>query len=106
MGTCIQHGDLFYSAGLHRNRCLPRLTQEKKLGRRFRKMQVNGPEGARVCLVCRSKSSDRGSGGLPVAACSRPLTDFPCLSGVQVKEFGQGKGGLPSAAGSRPLTTN
>ena len=33
-GTCIQQGDLFYSAGLHRNRCLPQLTQEK-LGRGF-----------------------------------------------------------------------
>ena len=28
-GTCIQQGDLFSSAGLHRNRCLPQLTQEK-----------------------------------------------------------------------------
>ena len=28
-GTCIQQGDLFYSAGLHRNRCYPQPTQEK-----------------------------------------------------------------------------
>ena len=28
-GTCIQQGDLFYSAGLHRNRCQPQLAQEK-----------------------------------------------------------------------------
>ena len=27
-GTCIQQSDLFYSAGLHRNRCQPQLTQE------------------------------------------------------------------------------
>ena len=31
-GTCIQQGDLFYSAGLHRNRCWPQQTQEKKSG--------------------------------------------------------------------------
>ena len=30
-GTCIQQGDVSYSAGLHRNRCQPQLTQ-KKLG--------------------------------------------------------------------------
>ena len=29
MGTCIQQGDLFYSAGLHKNQCQPQLTQEK-----------------------------------------------------------------------------
>ena len=28
-GTSIQQGDLFYSAGLHRNRCSPQPTQEK-----------------------------------------------------------------------------
>ena len=33
-GTCIQQGDLFYSAGLHRNRYWPQLTQEK-IGRGF-----------------------------------------------------------------------
>ena len=26
-GTCIQQGDLFYSAGLHRNRCQPDQTK-------------------------------------------------------------------------------
>ena len=31
-GTCIQQGDLFYSVGVHRNRCWPQLTQEE-LGR-------------------------------------------------------------------------
>ena len=31
-GTYIQQGDLFYSAGLHRNRCWPKPTQEKKSG--------------------------------------------------------------------------
>ena len=36
-GTYIQQGDLFYSAGLHRN--------EKKSGEGLEKMQVNGPEG-------------------------------------------------------------
>ena len=35
-GTCIQQGDLFYSAGLHRNPCWLQLTQEK-LGRCFGK---------------------------------------------------------------------
>ena len=34
-GTCIQQGDLFYSAGQHRN----------KLGEVLEKMQVNGLEG-------------------------------------------------------------
>ena len=34
-GTCIQQGDLFYSAGQHR----------KKLGDVLEKMQVNGLEG-------------------------------------------------------------
>ena len=29
MGTCIQQGDLFYSAGRHRNQFSPQLTQEK-----------------------------------------------------------------------------
>ena len=35
-GTCIQQGDLFYSAGLNRNQYQPQLTQEK-LGRGFGK---------------------------------------------------------------------
>ena len=35
MGTCIQQGDLFYSAGQHR----------KKLGEVLEKLQVNGLEG-------------------------------------------------------------
>ena len=43
-GTCIEQGDLFHSAGLHRYRCWPQLTQEK-LERGFGKTQVNGPEG-------------------------------------------------------------
>ena len=34
-GTCIQQGDLFYSAGQHR----------KRLGEVLEKMQVNGLEG-------------------------------------------------------------
>ena len=34
-GTCIQQGDLFYSAGQYR----------KKLGEVLEKMQVNGLEG-------------------------------------------------------------
>ena len=36
MGTCIQQGDLFYSAGLPRIRCQPQPTQEK-IGRGFGK---------------------------------------------------------------------
>ena len=43
-GTCIQQGDLFYPAGLHRNQYWPQLTQVK-IRRGFGKMQVNGPEG-------------------------------------------------------------
>ena len=35
LNTCIQQGDLFYSAGQHR----------KKLGEVLEKMQVNGLEG-------------------------------------------------------------
>ena len=35
-GSCIQQGDLFYSAGLHRNRCQPQPRQEK-VGREFGK---------------------------------------------------------------------
>ena len=36
-GTCIQQGDLFYSAGLYRNRCLQQPTQEKR-GKGFGKI--------------------------------------------------------------------
>ena len=43
-GTCIQQGDLFYSAGLHRNHVLATAdTGENRRG--VEKMQVNGPEG-------------------------------------------------------------
>ena len=42
MGTCIQKGDLFYSAGLHKE---PVLATEKRWGEVLEKMQVNGPEG-------------------------------------------------------------
>ena len=35
-GTCLRQGDLFHSAGLHRNRCYPQPTQEK-IGRGFGK---------------------------------------------------------------------
>ena len=31
-GTCIQQGNLFHSADLHRNPCLQQLTQEKLRG--------------------------------------------------------------------------
>ena len=43
-GTCIQQGDLFYSAGLHRNRVLATANTGKKSGEVLEKMQVNGPE--------------------------------------------------------------
>ena len=43
-GICIRQGDLFYSAGLHRNYELATANTEK-IGRGFGKMQVNGPEG-------------------------------------------------------------
>ena len=43
-GTFIRQGDLFYSAGLHRNRVLA-TAKQKNLGEVLEKMQVNGPEG-------------------------------------------------------------
>ena len=43
--TCIQQGDLFYSAGLHRNHVLATATQEK-LGEVLEKMQVNELEAS------------------------------------------------------------
>ena len=42
--TCIRQGDLFYSAGLHRNHVLT-TANTGEIGRGFGKMQVNGPEG-------------------------------------------------------------
>ena len=42
--TFIRQGDLFYSAGLHRNRVLA-TAKQKNLGEVLEKMQVNGPEG-------------------------------------------------------------
>ena len=40
-GTCIKQGNLFYSAGLHRNQYWPQLTQgKKKLGRGFGKNAI------------------------------------------------------------------
>ena len=42
-GTCIQQGDLFYSAGLHRNHVLATANTEIS-GEVLEKMQVNGPE--------------------------------------------------------------
>ena len=44
-GACIQQGDLFYSAGLHRNHVLATANTGKILGEVLEKMQVNGPEG-------------------------------------------------------------
>ena len=44
MGTCLWQGDLFYSAGLHRNHVLAR-ANTGKLGEVLEKMQVNEPEG-------------------------------------------------------------
>ena len=43
-GTCIQQGDLFYSAGLHRNHVLATANTGKISGEVFEKLQVNGPE--------------------------------------------------------------
>ena len=42
-GTCPQQGDLFYSAGLHRNHVLA-TANTGKIERGLGKMQVNGPE--------------------------------------------------------------
>ena len=44
-GTCIRHGDLFYSAGLNRNHVLATASTGKDQERFWKKMQVNGPEG-------------------------------------------------------------
>ena len=44
-GACIRQGDLFYSAGLHRNHVLATANTEKKSGEVLEKMQVNGPGG-------------------------------------------------------------
>ena len=44
-GTCIWQGDLFYSAGLHKNYVLA-TANTGKIGSGFgKKMQVNGLEG-------------------------------------------------------------
>ena len=45
MGTCIQQGDLFYSVGLHKNRCWPQPTQEKirrGFGKKYRWIDQKG----------------------------------------------------------------
>ena len=42
--TCIRQGDLFYTAGLHRNHVLATANTEE-IGRGFGKMQVNGQDG-------------------------------------------------------------
>ena len=48
-GTCIQRGDLFYSAGLHSNHVLATANAGKKNKKREsfgkKKLQVNGLEG-------------------------------------------------------------
>ena len=43
-GTCIRQGDLFHSAGLHRDHVLA-TANAGEIGRGFEKMQVNGPGG-------------------------------------------------------------
>ena len=43
-GTCVRQGDLFYSAGLHRNHVLA-TANTGEIWRGFGKVQVNGPEG-------------------------------------------------------------
>ena len=44
MGTCIQQGDLFYSAG-YTGTSVSHSQHRKKMGEVLEKMQVNGPEG-------------------------------------------------------------
>ena len=46
-GTCIRQGDLFYSAGLHRNHvpATAKTERKEKSGKGLEDMQVNGPEG-------------------------------------------------------------
>ena len=43
-GTYIQQGDLFYSAGLHRNHVLA-TANTGEIGRGLEKRQENGPKG-------------------------------------------------------------
>ena len=58
-GTCIQQGDLFYSAGLHRNRCQPQLTQEelrsgfgKNAGEWTGRVEISKEEILAVSVAC------------------------------------------------------
>ena len=44
-GTCIQLGDLFYSAGLYRNHVLAKANTGEIESGFGKKMHVNGPEG-------------------------------------------------------------
>ena len=47
-GAYIRQGDLFYSAGLHRNHVLA-TANTREIGRGFgKKMQVSGPEGLKI----------------------------------------------------------
>ena len=43
-GSCLRQGDVFYSAGLHRNHVLATANTGES-GEVLEKMQVNGPEG-------------------------------------------------------------
>ena len=45
MGTCIQQGDVFYFAGLYRNRCQPQPTQEKNWERFWEKCRCMDRKG-------------------------------------------------------------
>ena len=51
MGTGIQQGDLFYSAGLDRNHVLATANTGKILGEVLEKMQVNGLEWKKKMVV-------------------------------------------------------
>ena len=57
-GTCIQQGDLFYSAGLHRNQCQLQLIQEI-LGRSYEKKA--GDWTGRVEIIKKESPGSYGS---------------------------------------------
>ena len=71
-GTCIQQGDLFYSAVLPRNQCQPQLTQEK-LRRGFRK---NAGEQTGRVKISKEEIADskRSMYGLLQALKGKPLS--------------------------------
>ena len=90
MGTCIQQGDVFYSAGLHRSRCQPKPTQEKigrgevldkmQASRTGRKHRARAADKAQTtcCYQLLARYMQRVLlGDEAVSAANN--TEFPCL---------------------------